>query len=232
VPDVDRERSDDRSTNERRSESVPPRPGSLSVVPSPGAAKRAGQSSGEGVDLRLLRAGEGARLRELRLRSLRDAPLAFASSFEIEAARPESYWTDLADSCAMASHRAVFVATDGRRWLAMAGSHWFDQSAGIAQLWGMWVEPPARGIGLGRRLVDRAASWAAGRGADVLRLGVTDRASEIAAFYEHLSFKRTGETKLLPPDGAVTAFFLAKSICKPARASRAFRDGPLPSTGP
>jgi GNAT superfamily N-acetyltransferase len=168
------------------------------------------------------------RLRELRLRALRDAPLAFASSFEIEAARPESYWTDLADASATGSDRAVFVVTDSRRWLAMAGSHWFDQPAGIAQLWGMWVEPRARGIGLGRLLVDRATSWAAERGADVLRLGVTDRASEIAPFYEHLSFKRTGETKLLPPDGAVTAFFLAKSISKPARPSRTFHDAPLP----
>ncbi|HEY5261340.1 MAG TPA: GNAT family N-acetyltransferase [Solirubrobacteraceae bacterium] len=162
--------------------------------------------------MRLVRAGEGARLRELRLRALRDVPLAFASSFEIEAARPESYWTDVADAGSMAIDRAVFVVTDSRRWLAMAGSHWYDQPAGIAQLWGMWVDPDVRGIGLGRRLVDRAASWAAGRGAHVLRLGVTDRVSEIATFYEHLSFKRTGETKVLPPDGAVTAFFLAKSI--------------------
>jgi GNAT superfamily N-acetyltransferase len=181
-------------------------------MPEPGTAKEFSQSSGKGVDVRPLGAGEGARLRELRLRALRDAPLAFASSLEIEVARPESYWTDLADASATASDRAVFVAADGQRWLAMAGSRWFDQSAGIAQLWGMWVEPAVRGIGLGRLLVDRATSWAAERGAYVLRLGVTDRASEIAAFYEHLGFERTGETKLLPPDGAVTAFFLAKAI--------------------
>jgi len=166
----------------------------------------------KGVDVRPLRAGEGARLRALRLRALRDAPLAFASSFEIEVARPDWYWADRADASARASDSVVFVADDGGRWIAMAASRWFDQPAGIAQLWGMWVEPAARGIGLGRLLVDRVVSWATERGADRLRLGVADRAPEVAAFYEHLSFKRTGETKLLSLDGATTAFFLAKPI--------------------
>jgi GNAT superfamily N-acetyltransferase len=164
------------------------------------------------VDVRPVRAGEGPRLRELRLRALRDAPLAFASSLEIEVARPESYWADLAGASAKASEKVVFVAAAGRRWIAMAGSHWFDQSAGIVQFWGMWVQPAARGTGLGPLLVDRVTNWAAARDALLLRLGVTDRASEIAAFYEHLGFRRTGETKLLPPDGSVTAFFLAKII--------------------
>jgi GNAT superfamily N-acetyltransferase len=164
------------------------------------------------VDVRLVRAGEGARLRELRLRALLDAPLAFASSLEVEVARPDSYWTDLAGASSKGSEKVVFVAAAGQRWFAMAGSHWFDQSAGIVQLWGMWVEPAARGSGLGRLLVDRVTSWAAARDAVLLRLGVTDRAFQIAAFYEHLSFRRTGETKLLPPDGSVTAFFLAKHI--------------------
>jgi GNAT superfamily N-acetyltransferase len=57
---------------------------------------------------------------------------------------------------------------------------WFDQPAGVAHLWGMWVEPAARGRGLGRTLV--------------------------------LGFRRTGETKPLPPDGIVRAFFLARSL--------------------
>lgn len=165
-----------------------------------------------GVIVRGVQAGEGARLRELRLRALHDAPEAFASSLEVEMARPEWYWSDLATAGAPARDRVVFVAVKGRRWIAMAASHWFDESAGVAQLWGMWVEPAARDRGLGRTLVDRIAGWGAERGAVLLRLGVTDPAAQVATFYEHLGFERTGETKRLLPDGEVSAFFLAKPL--------------------
>lgn len=174
--------------------------------------------------IRQLAADEGPRVRALRLRALRDAPHAFASSVEDELARAGSVW----DSLARRSERGeaddargaegaigasvVWVAVVGGEWIAMAGSFWFDRAAGIAQLWGMWVDPPARGRGLGRRLVEEVASWATDRGAARLRLGVVDRAPEAVAFYERLGFTHTGETRALPPDGSRTAFFFAKEL--------------------
>jgi GNAT superfamily N-acetyltransferase len=118
----------------------------------------------------------------------------------------------MANSSDSAHDTVVLVALADRRWIAMGAARWFDQRAGIAQLWRMWVEPAARGRGLGRALVDGIASWAAERGAVLLRLGVTEPASEVATFYEHLGFHRTGETKLLPPDGHLRAFFLAREL--------------------
>jgi GNAT superfamily N-acetyltransferase len=94
----------------------------------------------------------------------------------------------------------------------MAGSFWFDRPVGIAQLWGMWIEPPARGRGLGRRLVDEVAGWATDRGARRLRLGVVGAAPEVVAFYERLGFAPTGETRALPPAGSATAFFYARPL--------------------
>jgi GNAT superfamily N-acetyltransferase len=100
----------------------------------------------------------------------------------------------------------------GGGWRAMAGARWFDRPARVAQLWGVWVEPSMRGNGLGRRLVDEIAGWATERGALRLRLGVIDRAAAVAVFYERLGFAPTGETRALPPDGAATAFFLAREL--------------------
>jgi hypothetical protein len=48
------------------------------------------------VEIRRLRAGEAARLRELRLRALQDSPDAFASSYEREAELPTAHWKRLA----------------------------------------------------------------------------------------------------------------------------------------
>jgi GNAT superfamily N-acetyltransferase len=155
---------------------------------------------------------EGAELRSVRLRALQDAPNAFASSLEVELAHPSDYWAELAHAGASSDQSAVFVAVEQSRWIGMAASRWFDQDAGIAQLWGLWVEPDSRGRRVGGALVDAIVRWASDRGAATLRLGVTDRAADTALFYARLGFSRTGETKPLPPDGAVTAFFLAKSL--------------------
>jgi hypothetical protein len=47
------------------------------------------------VEVRRLRQGEGARIRQVRLRALRDAPYAFSSSFEREADDPADVWEGL-----------------------------------------------------------------------------------------------------------------------------------------
>jgi GNAT superfamily N-acetyltransferase len=151
-------------------------------------------------------------LRDLRLRALRDAPRAFASTLEAERAYTDSVWNEMADASDSARDTVVLVARSDGRWIAMGAARWFDQRAAIAQLWGMWVEPAARGRGLGRALVDGIASWASERGAVLLRLGVTEPARDVATFYEHLGFHRTGETKVLPPDGRLRAFFLARQL--------------------
>lgn len=158
-------------------------------------------------------AGDEAQVRALRLRALREAPHAFGSSLELEDAHPDTHWSELVEHSAAAEEGALFVAVERERWIAMAGARWFNRSEGIAQLWGMWVDPGARGRGLGRALVEEVAAWARARGAVCLRLGVTEDAPEAARFYERLGFMRTGERKALVRDrGEGCAFFLVRRL--------------------
>ena len=46
------------------------------------------------VEVRRLRDGEAAQLRELRLRALRESPAAFAATFEEGRAEPAERWAD------------------------------------------------------------------------------------------------------------------------------------------
>jgi ribosomal protein S18 acetylase RimI-like enzyme len=147
----------------------------------------------------------------VRLRALQDAPVAFASTFEQECRRPQRFWTRLARASDRAEQRVILVIDDGRQWTAMAASHWFDRSAGIAQLWGLWVQAPDRGSGVASRLVAEVASWVQAQGGAQLRLGVIERAAELEDFYRRLGFTRTGETKALPP-GQDTAFFMSRRL--------------------
>lgn len=183
------------------------------LTPLPRLATLIGVVSSRAIEIRRPAPGEGPQVRALRLRALSDAPEAFSSSLELELERSPAYWEHLARRSAVGDahdESVLFVAIDDGHWAAMTASFWFDRPARIAQLWGMWVEPSMRGRGLGRRLVAQVAGWAADRGAVRLRLGVVERASEVAAFYERLGFARTGETKSLTPDD--TAFFLAKEL--------------------
>jgi ribosomal protein S18 acetylase RimI-like enzyme len=164
------------------------------------------------IEIRPVGAGEEGSLRELRLRAMRDAPGAFASTAEQEAAHPQAHWSQLAGQSQLADAMVVFVATDGDRWLAMAAGRWFDRERGIAALWGMWVDPVVRRLGIGERLVAEARRWAASRDARFLRLGLTEGTGGASSFYERLGFVRTGETRPLPRDPSITAVFLVRPV--------------------
>ena len=107
---------------------------------------------------------------------------------------------------------AVFVATDGDQWLAMAGGYLDGDRPGVAGLWGMWVTPDARRQGVGRQLVEAVVDWARAAGASRVELSVTDRADAAIALYAELGFVPTGEEHPLAKDESITERFLARPI--------------------
>jgi GNAT superfamily N-acetyltransferase len=162
--------------------------------------------------IRAVVAGDAEQLRQLRLRALSDAPHAFGSSLEVEFAYPESEWLDLARRSERADEIVVFAAVDGEDWVGMAAGRWYDREAAVAALWGMWVDPAARGRGLGAGLVAAVHAWAAERGARVLRLGAVTGEDDPAAFYERLGFIDTGETGALRRDPARAFRHMARPV--------------------
>jgi GNAT superfamily N-acetyltransferase len=163
--------------------------------------------------VRAVRATDAASLRSLRLQGLTDAQDAFASSAEREADLPESHWSELARQSELADAMVIYAAIDGERWLGMAAARWHDRPRGIAHLWGMWVDPALRRLGIGERLVRDVRAWAAGRGARFLRLGVViGGPADPTAFYERLGFVRTGETGTLRRDPARPVHYLTRPI--------------------
>jgi GNAT superfamily N-acetyltransferase len=162
--------------------------------------------------IRAVLAGDADQLRQLRLRALSDSPHAFGSSLEVELAYPESDWMDLARRSERADEIAVFAAIDGEHWVGMAAGRWIDRESAVVDLWGMWVDPAARGSGLGARLVAAVHAWAAERGARVLRLGAVTGDGDPAAFYERLGFQDTGERGELRRDPTRAFRYMARPV--------------------
>ena len=156
--------------------------------------------------VRRLRPGEIEPLRELRLRALREDPGAFAETYEEARARPLEDWA----SWAADSTRVIVVAIDGDRWVGMVACRLLEPDS--SWLTALWVDPSARGAGLGLRLIEAVAEWAHERGAAAVELSVTTNNPAAAAFYARAGFAETGRRRPLPSDPSRTEVFLVRPL--------------------
>lgn len=169
------------------------------------------------VAVRRLRAEDWPEFRALRLRALATDPLAFGSTREAEAGRPESRWRESALRGAGSSAEATWVAVGPEgRLLGMAG---LFAREGRFHLWGMWVAPEARRRGVGRRLLDPLLRWAHAQdpSAEVV-LEVNPVQESAVRLYRSAGFERTGESRPLghTPGQFVNAMRLRRTDPRPA----------------
>ncbi len=160
-------------------------------------------SSRQDPVVRRIRADEGARLREIRLRALADAPDAFGSTYSDTVTRPPEMWTARAAEDAAGEVSVLFVAEKDEKWVGLAGHVGLDQTPGEPQVVSMWVDPARRRSGLAGRLLDAVMAWARDRGAERVHLWVTEGNSPAIALYERFGFAFTGESAPVRSDSAL-----------------------------
>jgi ribosomal protein S18 acetylase RimI-like enzyme len=143
------------------------------------------------MEIQRLDLHEAVRLRAIRLRALREAPHAFATTYEESLARPMEVWSK------QLAELATFVAVhDGADvGLARVGP---DGNAGDAMLLSMWVAPEVRGTGLGEALIDAAVEWARAQRFARLVLEVKDDNTHAVALYSRKGFELTADAGARP----------------------------------
>lgn len=141
------------------------------------------------VEVRLVGAETAPLWREIRLRALQADPTAFGSTYAREAAFTDEEWRARLGPDGV----SVLGLADGHP-VAMGGG--FVDPEGWCHVVAMWVEPAWRGVGLGRRVLDRIVAWAGERG---LRshLDVTVGNDTARRLYAGSGFVATGETRPL-----------------------------------
>jgi GNAT superfamily N-acetyltransferase len=135
------------------------------------------------TEIRAVGSGDAALLREVRMRALTTDPEAFAAG----AADADEAWAARA-ACAPDDDGVVLIALHDAQPIGMAGVRWADSEQRVAALWGMWVDPSARGTGAGRQLVAAVRAWVRDRGGRFVRLGVFARDGGAEGFYARLGF--------------------------------------------
>jgi len=137
-------------------------------------------------------------LRAIRLRAVTDAPDAFASTPQREADR---------------------TTTDWRRWLAPGATFFFDDLEGspvgvvvvvidegdaeVRHLMACWVDPVARGTGVGDALVEAMLAWSQRDGARRAAVEVYRDNTAAIELYERHRFRRTGSSRSPDEQGRV-----------------------------
>lgn len=132
------------------------------------------------------------RSRTIRLRALRDAPLAYASTYEREAAfEPEQWKERISDS-------AQFLAEDAAGEVIGTATGFPDpEEPGTVNLVAMFVALEARRSGVGEQLVQAVVAQARADGASRVRLHVVETNDGAARLYARCGFVRTGTTEPL-----------------------------------
>jgi ribosomal protein S18 acetylase RimI-like enzyme len=139
---------------------------------------------------------EWERLRTVRLRALKDAPNAFATTLREADAWSADVWRQQAAN--IVALVAFIAKLDGQDAGIVRGTpDTNDPSA--AFLISMWVAPTARGKGVGDALIDALVGWGRGTGVTRIFLDVGDDNGPAIALYERHGFVATGETGCLPP---------------------------------
>ena len=165
------------------------------------------------IVIRPIQRDEGATLRDIRLRAIRDAPDAFAVSLAEALAQTDEGWTAWATRNAAGEASIMYVAEEAGTWIEMAGGV-FDTFGPreVAHLISMWVDSAYRGQGLGRCLVEHVPGWARDRGVRRLELWVTEHNGAGLALYAQCGFIATGESQPLPSNPALNERKMARDL--------------------
>ncbi|AGS67209.1 GNAT family N-acetyltransferase [Streptomyces collinus] len=161
------------------------------------------------LELRTLEADDWPLWRELRLAALADAPYAFGSTL--------AQWQGAGDR--EERWRARLSIPGAHDLMALLDGLPVGMASGVpgegaeyVELISMWVDPAARGKGVGDHLIQAVERWAAERGAKTLRLSVMPDNRTATALYARHGFTDTGEPGDLLLDGVGRERVMAKRL--------------------
>ena len=159
------------------------------------------------TELRTVGADDWQAARDIRLDALREAPYAFASTYDREAAYPEQTWRERA---AAGNSVLAYRPESGRRPVGLVAA--IELVPGEVELVSMWVRPEARGRQVGSALVGAVMEYARARPVSRVHLWVTESNKPGRRLYERCGFSLTGERQPLPSDPALMELAMARAV--------------------
>ncbi len=163
------------------------------------------------MEIRELNAADGLAYREVRLRALREAPSAFASTYAEESEHPEEFWRDLVSKTADSMEAAVLAIDRGDGTLAgTAFVRVATDPPHDAYVGAMWVDADLRGAGWGDSLLEAAERFAQRLGSTAVELWVSGSNPPAQRVYGRNGYRPTGIQE--PQSSGIIAHMLLKPL--------------------
>lgn len=139
-----------------------------------------------------LQKGESLLCKNLRLRALQDAPLAFAETYEAAVSQDERYWQLVYESLVAPSAQRMFIARSQGLEVGSVYALLDQNDSSVGRVGGMWIDSGYRQKGFGEGLFESVKVWAKDLGFEQIRLWVEDNEHGAKKFYSRLGFRATG----------------------------------------
>lgn len=137
------------------------------------------------ITVRTLTEDEWEQYRAVRLSALEESPEAFAATIEEERGYDEELWRDR-----MRRSRRLVAEREGEAvGVASLGRH--SENERVAELFGLWVAPTARGAGVASQLVQAGADVARAQRSTHLAYWVSTENGRAVAFASGFGFRPT-----------------------------------------
>jgi ribosomal protein S18 acetylase RimI-like enzyme len=149
--------------------------------------------------------------KQIRLRALKEDPLAFGSTYARESQFTEADWS-LRINRWSGETGIGFLAVDGNAPCGIAGVLLDQTLTSRAELVSMWTAPTHRKQGIGRLLVEAIIHWISQHNVPHLHLMVTSNNAAAHAFYQRLNFTSTGRTIPYPNDPTLHEIEMTRPI--------------------
>ena len=133
----------------------------------------------------------------VRLKSLRDAPDSFGSTYEQEAVLSDAEWQLRLDLQSRALNALPLIVQMGGLPVGLAWGVIHKPDVATAHIYQMWVSPALRGKGIATSLLRKIKAWAIGQGCHLLALAVTTGNEDAVSLYKSSGFIATGQLEAL-----------------------------------
>lgn len=164
-----------------------------------------------GFRVRKLAREEWSLLRDLRLAALTNAPEQFGETALVAAQRSAEEWIAQTSSDTPGAASDTHIAEVDGAPVGMAFAIQDRTAAATGRLGGMWVEPDARGIGIGMALVTAVLDWSRDRGMQSVRLWVVP-CTAADRLYRRAQFIPTGAQKPFPGDASRSVIEMQRTL--------------------